>query len=62
MNTAPTDGIVVDAVKLRRLVEQIFVAVPIPEEHADIIAQMLVDTDLRDVVSNGVQPQNPLNE
>ena len=54
MNTAPTDGVVVDAVELRRLVEQIFIAVPIPEEHADVIAQMLVDTDLRGVVSHGV--------
>ena len=34
MNTAPTDGVVVDAVELRRLVEQIFVAVPVPEEHS----------------------------
>lgn len=54
MNTVPTDGVVVDAVELRRLVEQIFIAVPIPEEHADVIAQMLVDTDLRGVVSHGV--------
>jgi LDH2 family malate/lactate/ureidoglycolate dehydrogenase len=54
MNIAPTDGIRVPMENLRTLVADIFKKVPIPEEHAELIAELLVDTDLRGVVSHGV--------
>ena len=54
MNTPPVDGIRVAAEDLRRLVVDIFDAVPIPAEHARLIAEQLVKTDLRGVVSHGV--------
>ena len=54
MNVSPTDGIRVPAEDLRALVVDIFVKVPIPGEHAELIAALLVDTDLRGVVSHGV--------
>ena len=54
MNTPPTDGICVPVKDLRRLVAGIFAGVPIPEEHARLIADLLIDTELRGVVSHGV--------
>lgn len=54
MNVPPTDGITVDPEALRTLVAGIFGAVPVPEEHAELFARLLVDTDLRGVVSHGV--------
>ncbi len=54
MNVPPSDGIRVDVEELRQLVTQTFSAVPIPEEHARLIADLLIDTELRGVVSHGV--------
>ena len=54
MNLPPTNGIRVPIEELRKLVAAIFRAVPIPEEHAQLIADLLADTDLRGVVSHGV--------
>ena len=54
MNKPPTDGIRVDADDLRKLVEAIFTKLTLPAEHAALIARLLVDTDLRGVVSHGV--------
>ena len=54
MNVPPTDGVTVDAEALRDLVAGIFGAVPVPQEHAELFARLLVDTDLRGVVSHGV--------
>ena len=54
MNLPPTDGIRVPAEDLRQLVQAIFEKVPIPAEHARLIADLLVDTDQRGVVSHGV--------
>jgi len=55
MNKPPTDGIRVDAAVLRKLVEAIFTKLTLPAQHAAVIAELLVDTDLRGVVSHGVQ-------
>ncbi|MDE3000297.1 MAG: Ldh family oxidoreductase [Gemmatimonadota bacterium] len=54
MNVPPKDGIRVAAEDLRRLVCAIYEAVPLPAEHARLIADLLVDTELRGVVSHGV--------
>lgn len=54
MNRPPTDGIRVPAEELRRGVEALFAAVPVPPDDARRIAELLVDTDLRGVVSHGV--------
>jgi LDH2 family malate/lactate/ureidoglycolate dehydrogenase len=54
MNVPPTDGVTVHPQVLQKLVGDIFGAVPVPEEHAELIARLLVDTDLRGVVSHGV--------
>jgi len=54
MNRPPTDGIRVPAAALHQLVHEIFVAVPIADQHARLIADLLIDTDLRGVVSHGV--------
>lgn len=54
MNIPPADGIRVPVENLRRLVRDIYAAVPIPPEHAHLIADLLIDTELRGVVSHGV--------
>ncbi len=58
MNVPPTDGIRVAVSDLEKLVVEIFKAVPIPEDHARLIAAKLVECDLRGVVSHGVQQVN----
>ena len=55
MNKPPTDGIRIAADDLRSFVASIFRKVPIPSEHAELISELLVDTDLRGVVSHGVK-------
>ena len=55
MNVPPTDGIRVPVEDLRELVACIFRRVPIPEDHAQLIADLLMDTELRGVVSHGVR-------
>ena len=54
MNVPPTDGIQVPSEDLRVLVFNIYRSVPIPEEDARLVADLLVDTELRGVVSHGV--------
>lgn len=54
MNTPPTDGVRVAVEDLRQLVFDIGRSVPIPEEHARLIADLLIDTELRGVVSHGM--------
>ena len=54
MNKPPADGIRIDSEALRKLIYDIFIAVPVSEEHASIIAELMIDTDLRGVVSHGV--------
>lgn len=55
MNKPPVDGIRVEAEVLRALTASIFKSVPIPDEHADLIANLVVEADLRGVVSHGVK-------
>jgi ureidoglycolate dehydrogenase (NAD+) len=54
MNTAPSDATYVDANALQAWLHNLFSAVPIPDEHAALIAELMVDTDLRGVTSHGV--------
>lgn len=54
MNVPPTDGRRVLVDDLRELVRALFAAVPIPAEHAALVAGLLIDTELRGVVSHGV--------
>ena len=54
MNVPPTDGIQVPSEDLGVLVFNIYRSVPIPEEDARLVADLLVDTELRGVVSHGV--------
>jgi len=54
MNVPPTDGIRTAVDDLHTLVANIFTKVPIPAEHARLIAELLIDTELRGVVSHGV--------
>lgn len=54
MNIPPADGIRIPVENLRTLVRDIYTAVPIPPEHACLIADLLIDTELRGVVSHGV--------
>ena len=54
MNVPPTDGFQVPSEDLRVLVFNIYRSVPIPEEDARLVADLLVDTELRGVVSHGV--------
>jgi LDH2 family malate/lactate/ureidoglycolate dehydrogenase len=54
VNTPPTDGFRVFAGDLRRLVYSLFLRVPLPDPDARLIADLLVDTELRGVVSHGV--------
>ena len=58
MNVPPTDGIRVAVPDLEQLVVELFEAVPIPEDHARLIAGKLVECDLRGVVSHGVLQVN----
>jgi LDH2 family malate/lactate/ureidoglycolate dehydrogenase len=54
MNEPPTDGIRVKPDDLASLTEAIFRGVGTPDDHASLIARLLVDTELRGVVSHGV--------
>ena len=54
MNVPPADGMRVAVDDLGSLVAQIFQKVPIPADHAELIADLLIDTELRGVVSHGV--------
>ena len=54
MNTPPNNGRRVPAEILRDFVGEIFAAVPVPPDDARLIAELLIDTELRGVVSHGV--------
>ena len=54
MNKPPSDGIRVPAAALHQLVHQIFQAVPVADRQAALIAKLLIDADLRGIVSHGV--------
>ena len=58
MNVPPTDGIRVAVTDLEQLVVEIFKAVPLPADHAQLIASKLVECDLRGVVSHGTLQVN----
>ena len=58
MNVPPTDGIRVAVTDLEQLVVDIFEAVPISADHAQLIASKLVECDLRGVVSHGTLQVN----
>ena len=55
MNIPPIDGIRVPPEDLEQLEAAILKKVPIPDEHAELIARLLVETDLRGVVSHGAR-------
>ncbi|MEW6753669.1 MAG: Ldh family oxidoreductase [Candidatus Latescibacterota bacterium] len=54
MNVPPHEGQRVPVEPLRRLVGEVFAAVPIPRDHARLVADLLIDTELRGVVSHGM--------
>ena len=54
MNVPPDDGIRVIVEDLRMLVAAIYRSVPIPDQDALLVADLLIDTELRGVVSHGV--------
>jgi len=54
LNKPPTDSLRVDADVLRKLIRDVFAAVPVSEEHATLIGELMVDTDLRGVVTHGI--------
>ncbi|MCH2662589.1 Ldh family oxidoreductase, partial [bacterium] len=54
MNAPPSDGRRVPVEDLRDFVAGIFAAVPVPAADAVLIADLLIDTELRGVVSHGV--------
>ena len=54
MNTPPTDGRRVPVEVLRGFVADIFAAVPVPADDAQLIADLLIETELRGVASHGV--------
>ena len=54
MSKPPTDSLRVDADVLRKLIRDVFAAVPVSEEHATLIGELMVDTDLRGVVTHGI--------
>ena len=58
----PTDVVKVPVEPLQRFVADLFKRVPIPDEHAELTAGLLVDTQVRGVFSHGVrQAQRYLN-
>ena len=54
MNKPPVDGIQVSVEVLQHFVQEIFAAVPVGDDAAELIAARIIDTDLRGVVSHGV--------
>jgi len=54
LNKPPTDGMRIGADELRTFAASIFVKMSVPADHAAVIAEVLVDTDMRGVVSHGV--------
>jgi len=54
MNTPPPDATFVPVDALQSWLGDLFTAVPVPADHATLIAELMVDTDLRGVTSHGV--------
>lgn len=54
MNVPPDNATRVPVEDLRTFLLEIFAQVPISTEHAELVADLLIDTDLRGVVSHGV--------
>lgn len=55
MNRPPPDATFVPVEALQQWLADLFTAVPVPTEHAALIAELMVDTDLRGVTSHGVE-------
>ena len=55
MNVVPTEFVRVMPDGLRRFVSQVFAAVGVPKDQADLLADLLVATDLRGVFSHGTR-------
>lgn len=55
MNRPPAEFISVSFEALQRFVSAVFVTVGMPQEQADLLAELLVDNDLRGVFSHGTQ-------
>ncbi|MBT5874016.1 MAG: hypothetical protein HOH43_11405 [Candidatus Latescibacteria bacterium] len=56
MNLPPTEFIRVSIADLDRMVTGILEAVGVPGDHAQIMSDLMIDTDLRGVFSHGTQP------
>ena len=54
MNVPAEDATRVSVESLRSFLIELFGKVAIPDEHAELVADLLIDTDLRGVVSHGV--------
>lgn len=54
MNKPPADGIRIDADPLRTFITELFMKVSVRPDDALVVADLLVDTELRGVVSHGV--------
>ncbi|HOJ22594.1 MAG TPA: Ldh family oxidoreductase [Armatimonadota bacterium] len=55
MNIPPADGVRVMPEELRRFAREVLEKVGVPEEHAVLLANTLVETDQRGVLSHGTQ-------
>jgi LDH2 family malate/lactate/ureidoglycolate dehydrogenase len=54
MNVPAEDALRVPVESLRSFLIELFAKVPISDAHAELVADLLIDTDLRGVVSHGV--------
>lgn len=54
MKKLPTDGIRISAEAFRTFIAAMFTKVSVPPNHATLVAKLIVDKDLRGVVSHGV--------
>jgi LDH2 family malate/lactate/ureidoglycolate dehydrogenase len=55
MNVVPTEFVRVMPDQLRGFVSEVFAKVGVPQEQAELLAQLLVATDLRGVFSHGTR-------
>lgn len=53
--TPDVDAVRVPKATLERFFSDLFKAVPIPDDHADLVARLLVDTQIRGVYSHGLR-------
>ncbi len=55
-NSTPSDDIVyIDVEKLKAFIKDVFISLEVPEGHAEIIAEVLITSDLRGIDSHGIQ-------